>query len=129
MDIIVVDSDVIINYSRGKTTSLDKLLLRQDKNEIQLVIPSLVVFEFYSGSSLSQKEIYEKAELLFSKFIVQELTEEIAKIAAKLNRERKLQEKIETSDILIAATCLYLEAKLLTKNRKHFQYIPHLSFA
>lgn len=57
------------------------------------------------------------------------MNDEIAKIGAKLNRQLKLYNKISVSDILIGATCLFLKAKLLTANQKHFKCIPGICFA
>ncbi len=128
METVVIDTDVIINYSRGYDTKLQKLLKLQDKHEMELVVSSLVVFEFYSGTSLINPSLLAIADLLFSKFRVQEVNAEIAKMASGFNRERKLQQKIEAVDLLIGATCISLNAKLFTLNKKHFKIIPHLKF-
>ena len=85
-----------------------------------------MIFEFYSGLSLRKREIFEKTELLFSKFRVFELNEEIAKIAAKINRENRLYGQIGAVDLLIGATTKYLAGYLATKNTKDFKLIPGL---
>lgn len=128
METVVIDTDVIIDFARGKDETLAKLILGQKDKKLRLVVPSIVVFEFYSGSSMQEPDLLEKADLLFSQFEVQEINEEIAKIAAKINRERNLYQKIEAADLLIGAACLYLEAPLLTQNQKHFKLIPNLEF-
>jgi predicted nucleic acid-binding protein len=91
-------------------------------------VPSVVIFEFYSGSSLDRAEVVEIADLLFSQLKVQDITEEIAKVAAQINRQFKLYQKIETVDILIAAVCLSLSGKLLTRNKRHFKLVPQIDF-
>lgn len=129
MEIIVVDTDVIISYSKGLSPELIDLLIRQEKKEVILYVSAVTLYEFYSANSFSHLKNIKIADEIFNKFKIINLHKEIAKIAAKINRERKLQQKIGVSDTLIAATCLYLEAKLLTKNKKHFKSIPGLSFA
>lgn len=128
MDSVILDTDIIIDYSRGISTELQHFLNLQDKGEIILIVPAMVIFEFYSGSSLTSNQAKELADLLFSKFKIVEFDETIAKIAAQINRERKMQEKIDVGDIIIAATCLYYKAKIATKNKKHFKQIKGLTF-
>jgi predicted nucleic acid-binding protein len=128
MDTIVIDTDILINHIRGKSKLLSEFLLRQKAREVILVVPSVVIFEFYSGSSLDRAEVVEIADLLFSQLKVQDITEEIAKVAAQINRQFKLYQKIETVDILIAAVCLSLSGKLLTRNKRHFKLVPQIDF-
>lgn len=128
MDSIVLDTDVIINYSRGTSTELERYLSLQDEGKAVLIVPAIVVFEFYSGTSLAANQAKELADLLFSKFKIVEFDESIAKIAAQINREKRLQEKIDVGDIIVAATCLYYKAKMATKNKKHFNQIRGLTF-
>lgn len=128
MDTVVVDTDILINHARGKTQYLSELMLQQKKKGIVLVVPSIVIFEFYSGASLARADVLSTADLLFSQFKIQELNDEIAKTAAELNRTLKLYDKIATADILIGATCIFLSAKLCTLNKKHFKLIPQISF-
>ena len=123
---IVLDTSILIDYTRKKEKTLIKLLKLQEKKKVELIIPALVIFEFYSGLSLEKKEIFNKAELLFSKFKIVEVNEKIAKLAAEINRKNKLYQKIGSIDLLIGTTALYFSADLATKNIKHFKLIPGL---
>lgn len=129
MDAIVIDTDILINHARGKGQRLSEFLLQQKAREIILVVPSIVIFEFYSGASLASADVLLIADLLFSQFKIQELNEEIAKIGAELNRTLKLYDKIDTADIIIGATCIFLSARLCTNNKRHFKLIPQIIFA
>jgi len=128
MDTVIIDTDILINHARGKTQRLSELILQQKAKELVLIIPSIVIFEFYSGASLASADIFSMADLLFSQFKIQELNEEIAKVGAQLNRTLKLYEKIDTADIIIGATCIFLSAKLCTGNKRHFLLIPQINF-
>lgn len=126
---IVIDTNIIINYEKKKSNLLRKYLKLQEKGKIKVFISVISVFEYYSSSLLNEKKYFEETEELFSLFNIQEINDEVAKLAANLNRQYNLYKKIDMGDILIAATCLYLDAKLLTENKKHFKLIPIIRFA
>ena len=128
-EIILVDTDELINLSWDKSNKLAKYLKLQAGGKVKLVISSITIYEYYSGVILENNENREKADYLFSRFYKQPVTEEIAKLASALNRSGRLHEKIGLGDLLIGATALYLGGKLLTSNKKHFKLIPDLVFA
>lgn len=125
---IVLDTSIIIDYARGKDKTLIKLLKLQKEKKVELIVPSLVIFEFYSGLSLEKKSIFQKTESLFTKFKIVKIDEQIAKMAAKINRKKKLYQKIGAVDLLIGITTIYYSAYLATKNTKDFKKIPGLRF-
>jgi|YNPMSStandDraft_2_1061718.scaffolds.fasta_scaffold99072_2 predicted nucleic acid-binding protein len=128
-EIIVVDTNIIIDFVEKGDETLEEYLKLQKRSRRKLYLSVVTVFEYFSGIDIDKKDLYHESEKLFERFYIQELNETIAKIAASLNFQKKLYRYIDTSDILIAATCLYLDAFLLTKNQKHFKLIPNLKFA
>ena len=128
-EIIVVDTNIIIDFVKKGDETLEEYLKLQKRSRIKLYLSVITVFEYFSGIDINKKDLYQESEKLFERFYIQELNETIAKIAASLNFQKKLYRYIDTSDILITATCLYLDAFLLTKNKKHFKLIPNLKFA
>jgi len=129
MEKIVVDTDVLINYSRGEAAPLTVLLKHAEQEILTLVVSAITLFEFYSGLELGSPMSRERADSLFSQFFVQDVTPPIAKLAAQLMRKHKLEGKVGKLDALIAATVLVLDAKLLTENRRHFALVPGVVFA
>ncbi|MCM8788128.1 MAG: PIN domain-containing protein [Candidatus Omnitrophica bacterium] len=125
---IIIDTNIIIDYEKKKSNLLEKYLKLQEKNKIKVFISVVSVFEYYSSQLLEEKTYFSDTEILFSFFTIQEVNKKIAQLAAEINRKYKLYKKIGLGDILIAATSLYLNAPLLTKNKKHFKLIPHLKF-
>ena len=123
---VFIDTNIFINYLRGADKELFELFRFQLEGKIQLLTSSAVIFEIYSGRSLFEKEIKKKIDKLFTKIIIKNITQESAKLAAEINRKNRLFKKIETNDLLIAASAIYFQAELLTKNRKHFKLIPDL---
>lgn len=128
-DKIVIDTNIIIDHEKGKSLILEKYLKLQKENKIRVIISAVTVFEFYSSQLLIDKQYFNDTEILFSFFKIQEVNNEIARLAAEINRHCNLYKKIGLGDILIAATALYLEVPLLTKNKKDFKLIPDLKFA
>ena len=127
--IVVVDTDIVINYVKNSSPVFENLLKIKKKSKLTLIISSITLFEYYSGIDYKNTEVYQETELLFKQFTIQPVTDEIAKKAARINRENKLYKHIELADILIASTTLYLNARLLTENKRHFKLIPGLTFA
>ncbi|MDO8609122.1 MAG: type II toxin-antitoxin system VapC family toxin [bacterium] len=129
-NLIIVDTDVIINYvKQTKPSILEHYIRLQNKKQVKLCVSSITVFEYFSGISFSHQAEYQSSEILFKQFTIQDVTEPIVKIAAKFNNEMKLFSSIGLADILISATALFQNAKLLTLNKRHFHLIPGLKFA
>lgn len=125
---IIIDTNIIIDYEKKKSDLLRKYLKLQEKNKIKVYISVISIFEYYSSQLLEDNQYFSDTEALFSFFNIQEINKNIAQLAAKINRQYRLYQKIGLGDILIAATSLYLDAPLLTKNKKHFKLIPNLKF-
>lgn len=126
--LIIVDTDVLINYARSRSKKLFKYLSLQSQNKLQIGISAITIFEYYSGSYLLDPTIYETTELFFVNLKVFEVTREITKEAARINREYKLYKKIDSSDLIIATTALHFNYTLLTENKKPFKIIHNLKF-
>jgi len=112
MNILLFDTDVLIDLLRGNQKTLDQV------NEIQqglaLYCSIITVAEIYAGMFPSEKK---STDALLDSFVHIPVHEEIAKLAGKLRNKHK---RIELMDCLIAASAMYLDATLLTKNGKHY---------
>lgn len=120
---LVVDTNILIDNLRGGTI-LDNLLDTLKEKEIELLIPTIVVFELYSGKSTKEAKTAEIIEKLLRNFQRIEFTEKIAKRAGELFRD--VNKSLGVSDYIIAASALEINATILTLNAKHFEQIPHL---
>lgn len=123
---IFIDTSILIDYVRGRSEALKELFRLQAQGKLELLISSVVVFEFYSGQSLEEKKTEEKINKILEKISVKDFTGEMAKLAAKINRENKLYGRLAANDLLIGASAIYFQAKLITKNKKDFKMIPNL---
>ncbi len=120
---IVFDTSIFIDYLRSGRIGED-LFDQIEKQNAQLFIPTIVIFELFSGSSTKNPSIRIKITNMIRNFKRIELTEEIALMAGKLYRE--IGKQVGTQDYIIAASALSIGASVLTLNQKHFQQIPGL---
>lgn len=119
---VVVDSSIIIDYLRGGKKWDD--FIESVERDTQLFLPTVVIFELFSGSSTRNGRKLQEMIVFIHEFQRIDLSESIAKFAGELFRDAKI--KIQAADYIIAASALNIGATVLTLNKKHFQQIPHL---
>ncbi|MEK7111015.1 MAG: type II toxin-antitoxin system VapC family toxin [Patescibacteria group bacterium] len=120
---VVIDTSIIIDFTRAGTGQLPDLIEAAKSDEIELFIPTVVILELWIGKSMQQSKNTAAAEKLFSGIKRIDLVESIAKLAGKLLRKNLLTGPM---DAIIAASALELNAKLATGNRRHFEKVKNL---
>ncbi|MEK9171177.1 MAG: type II toxin-antitoxin system VapC family toxin [Patescibacteria group bacterium] len=120
---VVIDTSIIIDFTRAGTGQLPDLIEAAKSDEIELFIPTVVILELWIGKSMQQSKNTAAAEKLFSGIKRIDLVESIAKLAGKLLRKNLLTGPM---DAVIAASALELNAKLATGNRRHFEKVKNL---
>lgn len=127
MKTIVFDTNILIDYANGYAEWLE-LLLTLKKSTIQLVLPTIVIAEYFASVSLEKEYEAKVADETFALFSKQELTEEIAKMLGKILRDKTYPKGASLADLVIAATTICLKGELATRNRQDFAKIPNLVF-
>ncbi|MCB1034682.1 MAG: type II toxin-antitoxin system VapC family toxin [Acidobacteria bacterium] len=123
---IVADTDVLIDFQRGRDPGAAAVLAALDTG--RLATTTITAFELESGAA-SEKQLGRLQDLL-SALVVLPLDRAAAREAARLHRSLKDQGlALATADTLIAGLCLHHRASLLTRNRKHFERVPGLTLA
>ncbi len=125
MNAIILDSDVFIDHQRKKNSHFQRLINTASQKGYQLFIPTVIIVEIFVGYELLVERELVRTEKLLKNFNRVPLTDDIAKLAAKIGREQKLG-FVGAVDLVVAATALTLDAELATNNKKHFQSIPNL---
>ncbi|RLC35516.1 hypothetical protein DRH14_00710 [Candidatus Shapirobacteria bacterium] len=120
---ILVDTDVIIDFTNGKNRILQDLLEKQKKEEVELYVNSVVLTEFFTSKNLEDKEKFRKAKELFSYFRLIGIGSKIAFKTAELLRRREID---FLGDGYIAGACLVKELGLATRNKRHFERVAGL---
>ncbi len=127
------DTDYVINLVRGDRGAVN--LAKKIEREIAYRAISIVtVHEYLLGVYFSHwrneeklEKMLEKAESELMRFDIipydYKIARKTAEITAYLKREGRV---IGLADVIIAATALVNELKLVTRNTKHFSQIPNL---
>lgn len=111
---VLVDTDILINFLRGKETArnyLDSLL-----EDSTIYCSAITIAEIFSGMKEHEEE---KTNALIESLNIIEVTLEIAEKAGSYRRTQKKQ-SLELDDCLIAATAFHKGAILATGNGKHY---------
>ena len=111
---LLVDTDILIDFLRGKTAAKEFLMSALPDGVIYC--STITVAEIYAGMKDPERE---KTSRLIDSLNVVDVTREIAEKAGKYKRDIKAQ-ALELDDCLIAATSFALRAVLATGNGKHY---------
>lgn len=120
---LVVDTSILIDHLRGGNTW--KEIMAESRKDIELFVPTIVIFELFSGQSTRKPSIAVEIYQLLDNFKKVELDENIAKIAGELFRDTK--NTLQVPDYIIAASALQVNAQVVTLNKKHFDQIPNIN--
>lgn len=119
----IVDSDIIINFLKGKGDA-DQILRNVKKSQIYVSVIS--VGEVLEGV-VGQEERGEEARKLFGSWKVLAINMQTVEIFAQMRSiMRKQGILIDNMDLLIAATAIEHDLILITNNKKDFQRIRGL---
>lgn len=127
MQEIAVDTNILIDYVNGYAKWLDKVFNAGNLG-IKLVLPTIVIAEYFTSFALEREENAKIADKTFSFFTKQDLNEPIAKILGAIMRRKTYALGASTADLIIASTAIYLDAELATRNKADFAKIPNLRF-
>lgn len=114
MKAILVDTDVLINFLRGKEQAREFLLTAI--GEADLCCSAITIAEIHAGMKEHERE---RTEDLLNSLTIVEVTRAIAEKAGAYKRTIRSQ-GLELDDCIIAATAFVKHAVLATGNVKHY---------
>lgn len=123
-ELLLVDTDVLIDFSRGVEKSKEKL--RNLESDHILAVSVITQFELMVGCE--NKADFKSLRKFLSGFEVLHLNKSISQKAVNLFDKYRLSHGVLIPDMLIASTSLAMEIPLMSKNRKDFQFIEGLKF-
>ena len=115
-----IDSDIIIDYLRGVSTTRDFLL--ELKRKGILIISVVNIVEIYSGKSIKNIKKKKVIDNFLDEFKIVVLKKNLAKISGKI----RMEYQTPFADAIIAASAIESKAVLVTRNVKHFSKIKGL---
>lgn len=116
---VVLDTSVIIDFTRANKGDLLSLI----KSQSQLYIPMVVISELWAGKSMNDTNEAKNVETLIEGFSKIDLDEESAKIVGKILRNNNT---VGVVDAIVATCAIKLDAYLATNNIKYFSKIKNL---
>jgi predicted nucleic acid-binding protein len=119
---ILVDSDILIDYSRHDDTAAN--WLDEKSAETDLAISVITEMELIYGSR--NKFHLSALRKLLLRFEVLHINEEVSLRASALVGKYSLSHRLALPDALIAATALEFQIGLATINRRDFRSIEDL---
>jgi predicted nucleic acid-binding protein len=119
---VLVDTSVLIDYLRDHPGAVD--VLERERLTAPLHASEITRLEILSGMRASEED---GTRALLSTLVWHPVDTEIAERAGALGREwLSAYSAIDSTDLAIAATALYLDTIPLTRNVKHFPMFGEL---
>ena len=125
MDMICLDTNILIAHKRAKKADKDKTLLyRLTAQAYRFAVSSITVYELLRGDN-EDEDMYWKA--MFANMEILPFDFGCAEQAARIYKDLKQKGLlIEAEDLFIGATALHHRLKLATGNVRHFERIDGL---
>jgi predicted nucleic acid-binding protein len=126
MDMICLDTNILIAHKRAKKADKDKtLLFRLTTQGYRFAVSSITVYELLRGDN-TDEDTYWKA--MFANMAILPFDFACAEQAARIYKDLKQKGLlIEAEDLFIGTTALQHRLKLATGNARHFERIEGLA--
>lgn len=111
---LLFDTDVLIEYLRGKTEAKEYIDTKQDV----IYMSAITMAELYTGAR--EGEEHKKLKIFIETFEVINLNKNIAKKGGLFRNKYRPSHGTGLADALIAATAEEISAQVVTFNIKHF---------
>lgn len=121
--LLLIDTDVLIDYSRGIVGTKDLLLNLE--SEYALAISVVTQLELMVGCE--NKADFSSLKNFLATFEIIHVNKSISEKTAELFEKYRLSHGVMIPDMFIASTALVHRLPLLTKNRKDFRFIKELN--
>ncbi len=121
-DFVVVDTDILIDAGRGVEEAV--ACLQMIESQSALATSAVTQMELLVGSRNKQEP--NEIEKFLSRFQILKLTGQASDTAVDLLRRYRLSHGLLIADALIAATAVVLNAPLISKNQRDYQFIAGL---
>lgn len=114
---VLVDSDILIEISRGKDRHLVSQWLELSHSDANVLCSPVSVAELWAGARPAESEILST---LFRALTCVAIDGEVARQAGDYLRHYRKSHSVELGDALVAAAAVLSSATLWTRNRKHY---------
>jgi predicted nucleic acid-binding protein len=116
----LIDTNICIDILRGYQPAVQYLL---KLNNMETWISSITVMELYAAPRITPEQKERMAGLIAGFNGIIDIDQSIARTAGEFIAKYRKDYSLNPMDALIAAAALFLDAVLITRNAKHFDYI------
>jgi predicted nucleic acid-binding protein len=114
---VLVDSDILIEVSRGKNQDILSRWMKLADSEDAILYSPVSMAELWAGARPSE---HEAITGLFRALACAPINGEVGRQAGDYLQKYRKSHSLELGDALIAAAALLNRAHLWTRNRKHY---------
>lgn len=114
---VFVDSDILIEISRGRDFAMVKCWLELSEAHTPILFSPVSSAELWAGVRPSERDSLQH---MFSLLACFPITESVGKKAGEYLRMYSKSHRLQVPDSLIAASAFTSGAALWTRNRKHY---------
>lgn len=119
---ILVDTDVLIEVSRGAEVAVNCLQEIEARNSLTISVVTQMELVVGCRNKLELQEL----EKFLRRFQLYKLNEPITDLAVDLLMRFRLSHGLLIADALIAATALSFNLPLVSRNQRDYRFIPQL---
>jgi predicted nucleic acid-binding protein len=114
---ILVDSDILIEVSRGRNNSVVSQWIELSNSDAVILYSPVSVTELWAGARLNEQDTLDS---LFAALVCVPIDAEIGRRAGQYIQRYRKSHSVELGDALIAAAAVSNGAILWTQNRQHY---------
>lgn len=123
-DVVLLDTSISIDFFR-KSKKENSFFFKLTNNYRTFAVSTITEFEIYVGSNPQQDIFWNE---FFRQLIIYPYDSSVNQECISIQRELKPKGiKIDTPDLMIAATARFHQVKLATLNKKHFLPIEQIT--
>lgn len=115
--IILIDSDILIEISRGRNQDVVSRWLELSQSDAVLMVSPVTIAELWAGARPAEQKLLRN---LFQSVLCAPIDENTGRQAGEYLQKFRGSHSVELGDALIAASAIQNRAALWTRNRKHF---------
>ncbi len=123
MPLTIVDSDILIDFSRGDETAAQWL----DNAALGSVLAISIITKMELMVGGQNKNHFSKIQRFLLRFQILNINEQISERTSDLIQEYHLSHGLLIPDAIIAATTLFFDGSLATRNQRDFKFINGLN--
>lgn len=119
---IIVDTDILIDFSLDRPDAIQTIGSLEQEYEIGISV--IIAMELYAGCR--SKEDLKKVDDLLSDFTIHHVTKPVSEKAYEWMKKFRSSHGVEINDMIIVTTALTAKSTLISKNQKHYKFLPDI---